>query len=336
MNGLDDWPVFPDDVDWLAAQRDLATAELADGAIQVPPTEQRLAAMLEGVADPERSYGLVPPLFGDLTPVRVAYNCVLAGAPVGSLTPVLRAAEAALAPEFNLLGLLTTTGSPAVAFVLHGPVARGLGLNAGVDCLSGGANVAVGRALALVFRNIAGARPGVGDMATLGQPGKFSFCFAEAEDRPLPTLPERRGLAKDAGAVTVLGVSGTVEALPFDDRESGEAILAPIAAAMIATTAAAGSGRDRPPGEQAFILPPELAADLARHNWDLERIQRFLFEADRIETADGVIIARTRPIASAPEDILPIVAGGAGVKMACLPLWGGGTRTQTRAVEPLA
>jgi hypothetical protein len=40
-----------------------------------------------------------------------------------------------------------------------------------------------------------------------------------------------------------------------------------------------------------------------------------------------------RPVARTPEDIHPIVTGGAGVKMTYLPLWSGGTRTITRRVR---
>ena len=92
-------------------------------------------------------------------------------------------------------------------------------------------------------------------MATMGQPGKYSFCSAEAPPTIYPGLAERQGLGEDANAVTVLGVSGTVEVLPLDDRDTPEAILTAMAAAMIATGAAASAGRIRPPGQQVFLLP---------------------------------------------------------------------------------
>jgi hypothetical protein len=135
----------------------------------------------------------------------------------------------------------------------------------------------------------------------------------------LPPLPARRGFDADTNAVTVLGVSGTIEVLPADDRDTPEAILQPMAAAMAAGRAAASAGRQRDPGEQYFLLPPELAHQIARHGWDLARIQDYLFAAG----------------AAAPrrEDIHPIVTGGAGVKMTCLPLWAGGTVSVTRAVN---
>ena len=44
------------------------------------------------------------------------------------------------------------------------------------------ANGAIGRALQLVIRNIGGGRPQEVDRATLGNPGKYTYCFAEDEE----------------------------------------------------------------------------------------------------------------------------------------------------------
>lgn len=335
MSGLDGYPVFLDSMRWDEAQHTLAEHGLADGHLQVPPSERRLAEMLAGIADPDASHGQVPPMFGELTARAVAYNCVLAGCRAGELPIVLTAARAALAAEFNLLGLLTTTGSPAVAVVVHGPVAARLGLNAGTNCLGPGnrANAAIGRALALVMRTIGGARETVGDMATLGQPAKTGLCFAEVAGSVLPSLPARRGLEPDADAVTVLGLSGTLELLPLDPREGPEAVLAPVAAAMLAGCAVASAGTHRTPEEQVFILPPELASWIDGQGWDLARIQRYLFEVEQVDIPQAGAFVRTAPISASPEDIHPIVSGGPGVKMAYLPLWMGGTRTQTLALH---
>src|SRR3546814_3103194 len=87
--------------------------------------------MLAGVRAPERSYGQVPPLFGDLTPAAVAYNSMLAGCAPAELPIVLSAVAACLDPAFNLLGIKTTTGTPTVAVIVHGPAAPDLGMNGG-------------------------------------------------------------------------------------------------------------------------------------------------------------------------------------------------------------
>ena len=52
--------------------------------------------------------------------------------------------------------------------------------------------------------NVLNTRPGLLDRATLGTPGRYSFCFAEdAADGPWEPLHARRGFAPEAGAVTL-------------------------------------------------------------------------------------------------------------------------------------
>ena len=317
-------PVFADDVAWDRAQEELEAHGLGDGLPLVPPTAARLAAMLAGLAAPDASLGPLPPLFGELTARAAAHDCVMAGAPPGALPVVMTALRACLADEFNLLGLLTTTGTPAVAVCVHGPIAKHLEMNDATNCLGPGnrANAAIGRAISLALRNIAGARENVGDMATMGQPGKYGFCFAENREAILPPLAARRGLDADASAVTVMGVSGTIEVLPDVPGDSPATVLDPVARAMTTAIAVSGADRDRPRGEQVFLLPPELARLLVARGEDLGGIQAKLFEAAGAP-------------ASSPAAFHPIVTGGAGVKMTHLPLWGGGTLPQTRPLLDL-
>lgn len=317
------WPVVEETTGWEDAQQILADAELSDGLPLVPPTRRRLEAIVAGVASRSEARGMLPPMFGELTPDAVAYQCVIAGARPAELPIVLTAAEAILEPDFNILGIATTTGSACVALCIHGPIARRLGVNAATNCLGPGnrANASIGRALQLVIRNIGGARSDVGDMATMGQPGKYTFCFAERDDGPFPTFTARRGLGDNANAITVMGVSGTAEVLPGDgEGATPEAILSPIAAGMRAAIVMSSMSRKNERGEQVFLLPLELAQKIVRHDgWDLARVQRYLFEQ-----GDGV--------ARAPDAIHPIVTGGAGYKMTYLPIWGGGSQMVTRPV----
>src|SRR5260221_1734 len=124
----------------------LEAQQLGDGLPLGPPTLLRLQRMLQGVGDPHRSLGQMPPLFGELTAEAVAYQCVLAGCRPAELPVVLTAALACLEERFNLLGILTTTGSAAVALMVHGPAVTGLGLNAGANFLRPGnrANACLG------------------------------------------------------------------------------------------------------------------------------------------------------------------------------------------------
>ncbi len=321
----DEHPLFTDAASWDEVQVALDAADLGDGLPLVPPTAARLAAMLAGNAAPDTTIGHVAPLFGELTPRAAAYSAVLAGCRPGALPVVLAAMTACLEPEFNLLGLMTTTGSAAVATLVHGPAVAALGLNPSINCLGPGnaANATIGRAISLCLRNIGGAREGSGDMATCGQPGKYSFCFAEGTEGPFEPLHVRRGLAAGASAVTVFGVSGTAEVLPLRDGDGAEAILDAIAIAMIAAVKVTGAARQPERPSQVFVLPPELGRLIAGKSWDLARVQRYLFEAGE---------AAGTPVAPSPSLIHPILTGGPGVKIAYLPLWGGGSVPVTRRI----
>src|SRR5262249_23757451 len=188
----------------------------------------------------------------------IAYQCVIAGCRPAELPVVLAAAEAILDPDFNLLGVATTTGTACVALCVHGPIARTLGINAGTNCLGPGnrANACIGRGLQLTIRNVGGSRSDTGDMATMGQPGKYTFCFAERNDGPFPTLTARRGLGSDASAITAMGISGTAEVLPGDgEGATPEAILSPIVTAMRAPIVMSSMSRPNERGQHAVLLP---------------------------------------------------------------------------------
>ena len=328
-------PLFDGSLSWEESQAALEGLELGDGLPLVPPTLDRMSAMLVGRGAPDHSFGNVMPLMGELTLKAVAYNCVLAGCRPGELPVVLTAVEACNESQFNLLGVLSTTGSPAAAVCVHGPIVGALGINAGGNCLGPGnrANACIGRAVSLVLRNVGGARAGVADMATMGQPAKYGLCFAEGTHRGFAPLHVRRGLAAGDSAVTVLGVSGTDEVLPASPQDTPELVLQPIAAAINAAIDASSATRKPERGEQVFLLPPEMADIIAKAGWALERVQDFLQGARNPYPFDGVGELDTRPLARAASDIHPIITGGVGIKMTYLPLWSGGSETVTRAVR---
>lgn len=335
MTDQEDHPLFPETVAWEEAQAALEALELGDGLPLVPPTLDRFGAMVADRGPTGRSFGHVLPLMGDLTLEAVAYNCILAGCRPDELPVVLTAVEAALVERFNLLGVLSTTGTATVAVCVHGPVVSALGLNAAGNILGPGnrANACIGRAVSLIFRNVGGARAGIGDMATMGQPGKYTFCFAEGTHGAFPPLPTRFGFDAGESCVTVFGVSGTAEVLPARPGGTPERVLQPVAAAMNAAIDSTGANRTRERGEQVFLLPPEMADIMLASGWDLAQVQRYLFEARHPYPFDGPETPDDRPVAASPEDIHPIVTGGAGVKMTYLPLWSGGSRMVTKRVR---
>ncbi len=184
----------------------------SDGLPVVPPTAERVARMLAGTTrEPDEVVALVPPDLTSCTVEKIAINAVLAGCKPEYLPVVIAAVEAACTDEFNAHGLLCTTWFSGPLVLVNGPIGRAIGMNSGVNALGQGnrANATIGRALQLVIRNVGGGRPGEIDRATLGNPGKYTFCFAEREhDSPWEPLHVERGFAATQSTVTLFGASG--------------------------------------------------------------------------------------------------------------------------------
>ncbi len=195
----------------IAAQEDEMEALFArgwtDGLPVVPPTEERVLAMLEGsTRAPDETVVRVPPDLAECSVEKVAINAVMAGCQPEHLPVVLAALEAVCTDAFNIHGVLATTMPVAPVIVVNGPIRRALSMNAGKNVFGQGnrANLAIGRAVQLVIRNVGGGRPGEVDRATFGQPGKLSFCFAEDEEgSPWGPLAEDLGAPPGANAVSV-------------------------------------------------------------------------------------------------------------------------------------
>ena len=354
---VEQWPIFEADPapEECTAERLLAMG-LGDGLPVLPPTRARLERMLAGIADPHASHGALPPLRGPVSAHAVGYQAVLAGCEPAWLDVVMAAVRACLEPEVNTLGLLTTTGTATIAVMLDDGAARAVGANAGANCLGPGnrANAAIGRAVQLSLAAIGGAFPGLVDMATMGQPGKYTFCFAEASGSPwLPPLHARRGLPPGGPAVTVVGVTGTAEIVAAWSS-SPEAILETIAGSLTPLGAFSPTTRRFGGGEQFVLVPREIADILEQAGWSLARVQSTLFglgalpasqlpAAFRRETlernwgspAGGADADAPIDIAASPQDVHLILTGGVGAKVTHLPTWSGGTRSVTRAVVPL-
>lgn len=193
----------------------------SDGLPVVPPTPERVYAMLKGTTrSPQEVVGKIPPDYGECTVEKAAINAVLAGCKPEYFPVVLAAIEAALAPDFGLHGVLCTTNFIGPVVMVNGPIARAIGMNSGVNAFGQGnrANATIGRALQLVVRNVGGGRPGEIDRATLGNPGKYTFCFAEDEEgSQWESFSVEKGFSKDASTVTLFVGDG---AAPIVDEIS--------------------------------------------------------------------------------------------------------------------
>lgn len=189
-----------------------------DGLPVVPPTQRRVLRMLGGtIRDPKEVIGICPPNLVALTVEKVAINAVMAGCKPEYLPVVLAALEAVLDPAFAMHGVLATTMFVGPVLVVNGPIRRQISMNARGNALGQGnrANATIGRALQLIIRNVGGGRPQEVDRATLGNPGKYTYCFAEDEEGSFwEPLSSDFGLARGVSSVTVFagfGLQGIVD-----------------------------------------------------------------------------------------------------------------------------
>jgi hypothetical protein len=319
----------------------------SDGLPLVPPTVERAEAMLRHTRRArDEVIATVAPGFGAATVGHIAANAVMAGCEPEYL-PILIAAVNALAdPAFNLQGIQATTNPAAPWLIVNGPIARDLGINGALNCLGQGAwaNATIGRAVRLILQNVGGARPGVMDRATHGQPGKYTFCCAENEaENPWDALHVERGFAPDCSTVTVVGASGTLN-MNSHAKEADDLLRA------IADTMAFPLSNDYYfGGEPWIILSPEHAEILKRAGLGKSEVKRRLWEQSRFQA--GRFAARDRarvqhirraelgaieadtliPAAPGPEGIGIVVAGGPGTHSVYVPTFGV-TRAITRPI----
>ena len=314
---------------------------LTDGLPVVPPTPERVLRMLSGTGrSPQEIVATLPPKLTPVNVEKVAINAVLAGCLPEYLPVILAAVEAVCTDEFNLHGVLATTYFTAPVIIVNGPIRDRIGMNYGVNCLGQGnrANATIGRALQLVVRNVGGGRPGEIDMATFGQPGKFSFCFAEHEERnPWEPLHVERGFERYDDTVTVIAGSGPCGFIDQLSR-SARSLATSYGMTLAATTHPKFYGY----GQVALLIPPEHVDTFQRDGWSKDQIREHIQETTKRpvrelvhdqECAEGLPIGMLDQLGADTEipkfrsidDIAIVVAGGeAGKFGAIIQGWAAG------------
>ncbi|MBW3657825.1 MAG: thioredoxin [Actinobacteria bacterium] len=322
-----------------------------DGLPVVPPTRERVDAMLDG-RDGDEVLGEVGPVMGELTLERLAVCAVLAGCEPAYLPVVRAAAEAILDDGFALHGMQNTTHFASPAVIVSGPYAAAIGMNGGSNVLGPGnrANQTIGRAVRLVMSLTGGGTPGGLDQSALGGPHKIGLCFPEREDAS-PWEPLRVTLGFDADATTV-SVVGVESPMGVSDHYSSDA--EGVAATLAAAMGNAWAPTWYPVGTHTpLVVCPEHARTFAEAGWSKADLRRSIFERCR-RTAGDLRAAGTGELTPfavhaetddteipkflSEDEIVIVVAGGdAGRFSAVLPPWVGfglGSTMITREVHP--
>ena len=251
--------------------------EWSDGLPVVPPTEERVAAMLAATnRDPEELIGLVPPLMAPATVRAIALHAVMAGCRPEYLPVVIGATECLLEERFNLILLQATTSAGAPFILVNGPYAQSIGLSGGMGCFGPGyrANATIGRALRLMMLNLGGGIPGITALSGFGGPWRYTYCVAENEEEsPWPSYSQSRGYGADENVVTALPLEGPV--LVWDDASEGPERLVVAIADMMS---ALGGGNIYRQADMAVVLSPQHAEIFAKAGMSREATHRMLIE----------------------------------------------------------
>ncbi len=317
--------------DFQAVQEFFHSRKWTDGLPVVPPTADAVTACLEWVMmPPDQLIGIEPVRGRAVTAEKLAVNAVMAGCLPMHFPVVIAAFTAMLQEPFLLHGATASTGGCAVLVVINGPVRQELGMDGTFNALAATdrASTAIGRAIRLALYNVLDVRPGEVDRATLGHPGKISYCVAEDEENTawLP-LAEDRGVPKHASAVTVMA-AGAPRQLMNEWTTRPEEILDTFVAEIKANMRHYSIWA----GNYAIVVPPQLRAHFEAAGWSKADVRRYVFEHARVHRRDwadcgkgAVVKDRGDEVYLAlpqPDDLLVIAAGGpAGGFGAVIPPW---------------
>lgn len=317
-----------------------------DGLPLVPPTPELVAeyVVASGLAA-QHVIAVLPPRNAECTVERLAVNAAMTLCPPDAMPLLVAALEAMAEPAFALHALNATTGSVVPALIVNGPIARNLEIPSGAGCLGGvaGPAPAIGRALRLVMRNVAGQLIGETSQSVFGQPGRVTgIVFAEWEERsPWAPFAERRGVPGDA--VTVYGAMGTANICDLV-ADTGQGLLE-IIGKSLAYPAANGFLTSSAFSETLVAVNPRWADLIARDVPEMVEVQALIWKHASLpldwwpaayhqpfEKAGRILPGGRVPLVPSPEDVFVLVAGGEGnLHAAALHSWGD-TRTTTRPV----
>lgn len=328
---------LPDSLDEI--HRYLYTNGMSDGLPVIPPTEERVARMLEGTSlAPDVELAALPPEWAPPTVEVIAINAVMAGCLPEYMPVLITVVKAMAQPEFSLLGVLATTGGYTVSVMLNGPVRNEIDINCTNNLFGPGkqANATIGRALRLMQLNIGGVVTGVTDKSCQGWPGKYTMCWGENEEAsPWPPFHVEKGYEPTDSTVTIFAADsfckiraggtvgrGALQALAYGTR--------PVHAVLN------GWGNGAKP---LFVFGPETAVQIAQDHISKAEVREYFFQHARClfeelyqpESGEKVTFEEMRQrctnlwpdgtisIADQADDISVVVAGGPGRQAVWFP-----------------
>ena len=338
--------------------------EWSDGLPIVAPTAERVERFLKFTdRAPDEAVAVLQSANLQATPWNIAVNAVMAGCRAEHMPLILAAVEALGDERCSLNNIGSSSG--IFPFVLvNGPIVDELGIQSGAQLVSRPPNPAIGRAIGLIVRNIAGFQPGSSYMGTFGYP--LAVALAErAEESPWEPFHVEQGFDRNANTVTV-GVTNNwgSSPAPYDRAgQTGAQIALELLAREITKKTRLYNFPGRGPHAETvmvtLLLSPPVARSLAAAGYSKQDVKKHLYENTRMNlrefdwisrfTSISGITARERvdegvfprEFAGAPDDlvrilsspdILHIVVCGDPHRNRLMVMEGGHTQPTTKAI----
>jgi len=287
----------------------------SDGLPITPPSPDAVAEMMQGTDLPANHVvAKIIPRMGKATIEKIAVNAVMAGALPTHMPVLVAAVEAITDAKTRFDTFEVSTGSWAPFLLINGPIRKEIHINCSSGALSPGniANAAIGRALGLIVKNIGGARKGIEDMGTLGNPAKYTLVLGENEEEsPWQPLHVDFGFSKKESTVTVFFPNRYAQTIPAQTNAQGVA------------DSLAGMG---PGSLSCLIVIPDHARILSSEGWSKKQVKDFIIKNAHSRNRRGGLLS--------DEDFIVVVAGGPGVWMGLLQSAGGfGNSFVTKKIE---
>lgn len=269
--------------------------EWSDGLPVIPPALARVEAFLKHTPrHPDEEIAVLPSANLGATPWNIAVNAVMAGC-LPAHMPLLVAAVEALGDERCSLNNIGSSSGIFPYVLVSGPIVDQLGIQRGPQLISRGPNPAIGRAVGLIIRNIAGFRPGASYMGTFGYP--LAVALAEHEDSPWAPFHVEQGFASDASTVTI-GVSNNWGSSPSPyatpDKSGAQTALELLCREVMKKTRLfnfPARGRDAEKIMVTLLLSPPVAKSLAEAGYSKADVKRYIHEHAtlRLEEYDWIL-----------------------------------------------
>jgi hypothetical protein len=274
-----------------------------DGLPVIPPTEEAVVEMLTGTDLPANHLvAELEPRRGKATVEKIAISAVMAGA-LPTYMPVLIAGVKALAQAPMADVWAVSTGSWSPLWIINGTVRNELNINNGFGVLSPGvmANAAIGRALALITKNIRGVRRQIEDMGVLGNPAKYALVVAENEEEsPWEPLHVERGLKPEDNAITVWFPHGYQQLSSYATDDKG------ILSTIIYNIA---PGRF---GQLGIMMTPVNAREMAGRGWSKAKIKEYIMKNATAPRSHHARFYAEPAGEHRPDELVPLFGGPPG------------------------